>query len=203
MPRQCGDLKLEHDQASMVAAFLAVKIAEVSNETDIIRIDNTAIHRGDKIRHPPSRLEKPETGDAAHGRDCRASDYLASVVSGRWVRIYGDSMNYGEVPIGDGSFVIRTPTKLNRILVHFSRGAASAVAWKISVERFGKDRVEAIYCDLSSDEHPDGNRFHADVERWVGQKATFLRHPDFKTVEDCWKHHKFIIAHGWTRCSAR
>jgi hypothetical protein len=90
---------------------------------------------------------------------------------------------------------------MSRILVHFSRGAASAVAWKIAVERFG-DQVEAIYRDLSGDEHVDGNRFQSDVERWVGQKATMLRHADFRSVEDCWRHHKFIISHGWTRCSA-
>ena len=74
---------------------------------------------------------------------------------------------------------------MSRILVHFSCGAASAVAWKVAVERYGKEtEVEAIYCNLSSDEHEDNQRFMRDVEEWVGDKVTILSHPKYKTIND-------------------
>lgn len=91
---------------------------------------------------------------------------------------------------------------MSRILVHFSCGAASAVAWRVAVLRYGSDRdVEAIYCDLSRDEHPDNARFMADVERWVGRKATVLSHPKFKTIDDLFLARGFIGSRHGAACT--
>lgn len=69
----------------------------------------------------------------------------------------------------------------SRIIAWFSCGAPSAVAAKVAVERYGKERtVEVCYCDLSADEHPDNLRFLADVERWIGQPVIRLSNPKYR-----------------------
>ena len=50
---------------------------------------------------------------------------------------------------------------MSRVLVWFSCGAASAVAAKMSVEKYG-DRCEVVYCDTLKYEHSDNLRFLLD-----------------------------------------
>jgi hypothetical protein len=89
---------------------------------------------------------------------------------------------------------------VSRILVHFSCGAASAVAWKVAVMRYGAD-VEAIYCDLSSDEHADNMRFLADIERWVGGAVTRLRHEKYKTINELFLAKRWIANRHGAACT--
>ena len=49
-----------------------------------------------------------------------------------------------------------------RHVVWFSCGAASAIAAKVAVEKYG-DSVEVVYCDTLSSEHPDNARFYREV----------------------------------------
>ena len=99
---------------------------------------------------------------------------------------------------GEGSSLITTP----RILVHFSCGAASAVAWKVTEERYGKEcEVEAVYADMSQNEHPDNARFMVDVERWVGKKVTVLSHPKYKNIDTLFLDTKFIVAPSGAICT--
>lgn len=56
------------------------------------------------------------------------------------------------------------------IAVWFSRGAASAVALKLTVEKHGIENVRAVYSPVI-EEHEDGIRFQHDVEEWVGIKV--------------------------------
>jgi|SRR5579884_2900113 len=89
-----------------------------------------------------------------------------------------------------------------RVLVWFSRGAASAVAAKVAVERYGASRdVEVLYCDTSADEHPDGERFQADVERWIERPIKVLRHPKYHTVEEVWRGEQYIVGPAGASCS--
>jgi hypothetical protein len=97
------------------------------------------------------------------------------------------------------------PKPTPRILVHFSCGAASAVAFKVATMRYA-DAVEAIYCDTSRDEHPDNARFKADIERWVGKTVTVLRHQKYQTVEDVVRGERYIVGRygaACTRCLKR
>lgn len=55
------------------------------------------------------------------------------------------------------------------IAVWFSCGAASAAALKLTVDRFGAERVRAVNNPIK-EEDDDNRRFLADVERWVGVK---------------------------------
>lgn len=61
-----------------------------------------------------------------------------------------------------------------RIVVWFSCGAASAMAAKLAVEKYG-ERCIVVYCDTSKSEHPDNLRFLADVERWIGKPVLRIR----------------------------
>lgn len=53
------------------------------------------------------------------------------------------------------------------IAVWFSYGAASAVALKLTVDRYGKEEVRAVNNPVV-EEHPDNLRFGAEVSEWVG-----------------------------------
>ncbi len=64
---------------------------------------------------------------------------------------------------------------MNRILVWFSCGAASAVAAKLITERYPKEQVQVLYCDTSAEEHSDNIRFRSDVERWIGAGVITLK----------------------------
>lgn len=65
-------------------------------------------------------------------------------------------------------------SKLPRIVCNFSCGAASAVATKLIVSHYPKDRV-AIHNAFIQEEHPDNRRFLADCEKWFGHPITVLR----------------------------
>ena len=63
---------------------------------------------------------------------------------------------------------------LPRVVAWFSCGAASAVAARVALEKYG-DRCVVVYCDTMASEHPDNARFMADVERWLGVKVLRLK----------------------------
>lgn len=62
---------------------------------------------------------------------------------------------------------------MSRVVCQFSCGAASAVATKLALSKYG-DRCEIINAFVAN-EHPDNRRFLADCERWFGRKVTVLR----------------------------
>jgi hypothetical protein len=83
-----------------------------------------------------------------------------------------------------------------RVVAWFSCGAASAVAAKMALDKFGPG-VEVVYCDTSRNEHPDNARFMADVERWLGVKVSFLSSEKFKTVEEVFAKQRYMAGpHG-------
>jgi hypothetical protein len=91
---------------------------------------------------------------------------------------------------------------VSRILVHFSCGAASAVAAKVAVERYGKERdVRVIYCDLSKDEHPDNLRFMGEVERWIGRPVERLKHPKHAGIDDVFAKARYMVGPYGAACT--
>ena len=87
-----------------------------------------------------------------------------------------------------------------RIVARFSCGAASAVALKKAIDRYG-DRVVAINAYVLK-EHPDNRRFLADCEHWLQRKilVTF----DIKYNADpmkVWIAKRFIMSHKGAPCS--
>lgn len=91
-----------------------------------------------------------------------------------------------------------------RILVWFSCGAASAVAAKVAVERYGRERpVEVCNIDMSADEHPDNARFLADVERWIGVPIKRLRNEKYTGIHDVFLTERFIAGVTGAACTKR
>jgi len=60
--------------------------------------------------------------------------------------------------------------KNKTIIVWFSCGAASAVAAKLTIEKYGKDNNIIVVNTPVLEEHEDNQRFLKDVEKWIGQK---------------------------------
>lgn len=56
---------------------------------------------------------------------------------------------------------------MSRVLCHFSCGSASAIATKLAIDKYGKDRVHILNIEIA-EEHPDNKRFLKDCEAWFG-----------------------------------
>lgn len=74
------------------------------------------------------------------------------------------------------------------IAVWFSCGAASAVALKLTVSRYGVDQVRAVNNPVAN-EHPDNQRFLRDVEKWVGIEIEQAINPKYPSTDcvDVWE----------------
>lgn len=87
-----------------------------------------------------------------------------------------------------------------RVLVWYSDGAASAVAAKHAVEKYG-DRCEVVKCDTTDDEHPDNLRFRADVERWIGRTVTLIRSEKFAGIDEVFEQTRYMAGIAGARCT--
>lgn len=87
-----------------------------------------------------------------------------------------------------------------RILSWFSCGAASAVALKKTIEKFG-DMVLPMHCNTLSSEHPDNLRFLLDVEKWIGQKVITIASEKYKDVDDVIEKTRYMAGIDGARCT--
>lgn len=78
-----------------------------------------------------------------------------------------------------------------RVIVWFSCGAASAVAAKLAVDKYG-DRCIIAYCDLLKNEHSDNARFLRDVETWLQRPVITIRSKKFKSVEAVFRKRRYM-----------
>lgn len=79
------------------------------------------------------------------------------------------------------------------VVVWFSSGAASAVASKIAVLKYGAKNVRVVNIPIK-EEHEDNYRFALDVERWIGVPVEFLsnkKYPNNSCV-DVWNDRKYM-----------
>lgn len=81
---------------------------------------------------------------------------------------------------------------MSRIVVWFSCGAASAVAAKKTIEKYGLDAVTVVYCDTSANEHPDNGRFFNDVQSWIGKDITRLKSTEATTIEEVFEKRRYM-----------
>ena len=89
---------------------------------------------------------------------------------------------------------------MSRVLVWFSDGAASAVAAKMAIQKYG-ERVQVLKCDTTPSEHPDNLRFRADVERWIGQPVILLRSPAYRDIDDVFERARYMGGINGARCT--
>jgi len=84
--------------------------------------------------------------------------------------------------------------KGNHIAVWFSCGAASAVAAKLTLEKYGRYNKISIVNNPIKEEHKDNQRFLRDVEEWLNhpiQYATREKYPD-QSCKDVWADRRFM-----------
>lgn len=89
---------------------------------------------------------------------------------------------------------------MNRIVVWFSCGAASAYAAKLAVDRYG-EACTVVYCDTLSTEHPDNARFFADVKRWLGKPIEVIRSPTYTDIDDVFQRTRYMAGIAGARCT--
>lgn len=77
------------------------------------------------------------------------------------------------------------------IVVWFSCGAASAVAAKLAVDRFGAGRVRVVNTPVA-EEDADNRRFLADVQKWIGVTIESAVNPEFpsSSAVEVWEKRK-------------
>lgn len=89
---------------------------------------------------------------------------------------------------------------MTRIVSRFSCGAASAVATKLTIAKYGLDRVEISYSDPGS-EHPDNQRFLADCERWFGKAVVVHKSEKYENTWAVWQGERFIKSAQGAPCT--
>lgn len=88
------------------------------------------------------------------------------------------------------------------IAVWFSCGAASAVAAKITIDKYGKEQVRVINNPVA-EEHPDNHRFLKDIEKWLDVKIETAINPDFPdcSAVSVWKKRKYMSGVAGAPCT--
>lgn len=80
------------------------------------------------------------------------------------------------------------------IAVWFSCGAASAVAAKKTIEKYGSTHEIRIINNPVKEEHEDNLRFLKDVELWLGKTIEFAINPKYplNSAYDVWEKKKYM-----------
>ncbi len=87
-----------------------------------------------------------------------------------------------------------TPKKDDTIVVWVSCGAASAVAAKMTVEKYGDLCRILLVNNPVAEEHPDNQRFLDDMSAWIGLPVIRQINPDWPScsARDVWEKRKFM-----------
>lgn len=88
----------------------------------------------------------------------------------------------------------------NRIVSWFSCGAASAVATKKALEKYGHDNFIIAVC-IVPNEHPDNERFLLDCEKWFNHPITRLKTEKYKDLWDMWEKQPYIVGPMGAPCT--
>jgi len=96
-----------------------------------------------------------------------------------------------------------TRVDVGRLVCRFSCGAASAVATKLTLARFGKSHDVVIHYSATRSEHPDNERFLADCERWFDRAVERLYSNRYHDVWDVWERRRMLVsgARGFAPCT--
>lgn len=89
---------------------------------------------------------------------------------------------------------------MSKRIVWFSCGAASAVAAKLAVEKYGNG-VRVIYCDTMSTEHPDNKRFFDEVQAWIGKPIEVIRSDKYASINDVFEKTRYMAGPAGARCT--
>ncbi|QDP67893.1 MAG: putative uncharacterized nin region protein [Prokaryotic dsDNA virus sp.] len=89
------------------------------------------------------------------------------------------------------------------IVVWFSCGAASAVAAKKTIERYGSTHNIRVVNNPIAEEDADNVRFLKDVEAWLNLPIEFATHPKYPDARcvDVWEDRKFMSSPYGAPCT--
>ena len=90
---------------------------------------------------------------------------------------------------------------MNRIVVWFSCGAASACAAKMAVDKYGHDDVHVVYCNTLASEHPDNKRFLDDVSNWINHPIEVISSEKYATVDEVFEKTRYMSGIKGARCT--
>lgn len=82
-----------------------------------------------------------------------------------------------------------------RRIAHFSCGAASAVATKLS-------NPDEIWYAATGSEDDDNMRFLADCEKWFSQKVRIIRSDKYESTWDVWEKRRYISGVSGAPCTS-
>lgn len=87
------------------------------------------------------------------------------------------------------------------IIGWFSGGITSAVACKLSLDKYGKDNIRIIFIDTKN-ESEDTYRFLKDCEWWYGKKIERITNEDYNSIEEVWYKFKGLNFANGAICSS-
>ena len=85
-----------------------------------------------------------------------------------------------------------------RTVAWFSCGAASAMAARLALEA---DPSTVVARCVVENEHPDNDRFAADVARWLGVEIVTLRSAKYRDCWDVWEKRRFLNSPNGALCT--
>lgn len=88
-----------------------------------------------------------------------------------------------------------------RIIAWWSAGIASSVVAKVAQAQYPDRELIIAYCDTSSTEHPDNERFLRECEEWYGQKILRLRSSKYRDTWDVYERTRWLVGIQGARCT--
>jgi hypothetical protein len=90
-----------------------------------------------------------------------------------------------------------------KIAVWFSCGAASAIAAKLTLQKYGKTHAVRVVNNPVVEEDADNRRFLRDVQRWLGVRIETAINPEysFPSAEDVWDRRQFMSGNHGAPCT--
>lgn len=90
---------------------------------------------------------------------------------------------------------------IERVVVWFSAGVTSAVAAKITLNKYqDKLPVHLVFCDTGS-EHDDNFRFMNDVSKWLGVSVEIIRNEKYQDTHEVYRSTGFIKNQYGAKCT--
>jgi len=92
---------------------------------------------------------------------------------------------------------------MKTIVVWFSCGAASAVAAKKTLDKYGATHRVRVVNNPIEEEDADNVRFLKDVEKWLGVEIEFARHPKYPNAscKEVWADRKIMSTPQGAPCT--
>lgn len=87
-----------------------------------------------------------------------------------------------------------------RVIAWFSCGAASAVATKLALWKYGHKRVVIAYCETGN-EHEDNERFLGDCQHWFNAPIERLHSDDYDDCWDVWETRRYLAGIDGAICT--